>query len=239
MWPLAFAMMGRVYYFLPAGRWNSGLDSQEHILKNSPHLLARESLGSLPQTELRASYLSTHHHTNPIALYELGQRALEENTTMIASSFSDHFLVANTTVDNPAGSWRKVCMVWRVVTLLWASWGRLGILDRSIFYRDISPTHRLSLLIISVERFGKTGKMMRPSTITCLRHGAPSPPSPDEGDRPVEPEIHDYLLDYENSILWSYVGDIGDSVSTPARPELLPCAHWTTTPAPLHSRLRV
>lgn len=160
--------------------------------------VSRSETGSL------ASYTSTHF-ASPDAIYELGQEAFDRDHYHDSTKLFLHLLEANTTVVphrlQVAGTYGLIRS--------YIALRKLGAARQwtDKFYRQFFPlqAHPAYHLCRALREDGQNE-----AAFYYYLLAKKASPSSLPGDLPAEPDIHDYLLDYEKSILWSYVGDIGE-----------------------------
>ena len=210
----------------------------QHMSKKLPSITCsrRLSAGYLQTGASPASYLSAPHHANTAALSELGQGAFERNHFRDSIKLFQHLLVANTTaVPLPLVAKSVYSLIRSHIAV-----GELGLARQwtDQYYRD-TPAPQAEPAYHLCRALREDGQNEAAFYYYLLATRAPAPSSSSEGYLPVEPEIHEYLLDYEKSILWSYIGDIGDLYSRLHGLSFCHAHAGQATPAQLHSRLRV
>lgn len=179
----------------------ASLPGHSSFVRHAIHRAPRKATGSL------ASYLSVHH-ANLDVIHDLGQRALAQGHYYDAIQVFQHLLEANTTAvpvhllaTSSYGLIRSFIAVHQLKPAReWTDW----------YYQNIVPPQAEPAYHLC-RALREDGQNAAAFYYYLMAEKAPNSSAIPNAYIPSESEIYDYLLDYEKSILWSYVGDNQDS----------------------------
>ena len=167
-----------------------------HVVQRAPRI----ATGPL------ASYLSVHH-ANLDVIHDLGQRALAQGHYYDAIQVFQYVLEANITAVPPhLLATSSYGLIRSFIALRQLKPAREWT-DR-YYYKVVPPQAELAYHLCRALR--EDGQNAAAFYYYLMAEKAPNPDAIPNAYIPAESDIYDYLLDYEKSILWSYVGDNQD-----------------------------